>query len=848
MRLYKHKSFLYIALYLVVMGAVVSLLYSRYEILTNAYMQSKVQEFDKRIESYQSMQQRMMDNYYGLFFDSPRVSEIMNQAMHSDRAGQMTLRRELYHRTKIVFDSLQKFDTRVLFFHLPNQIAFLRVHESQRFGDDLSIARPSILYAQRNQKKIVVFETGKYVSDFRSIYPLFYKGKFTGTVEIAYPFLALKRQAILQDQGAYTFLIKRSMLTKKSKIAEIDKHFQDSLFGLEYIEDQESALLKDAEGFEKGELEALLSEHKINIQKALQEEKLQGIRLTHRGKDSLMILKPIYQITGEQAAYMVEITPNHTIFRTQWNQFLGLLSTLAILLAFLMWYVYRYNRSVLISEQYRKAVEESMIVSRTDPEGIITYINPLFIEISGYSEEELIGQPHSLVRHPNTPDLIFKGMWHTLKRGRSWHGMLENRSKNGESYFVKNLICPIMDENGNVLEYLGLREDVTEIQTSRLKAQEAQRIKAAFVANMSHEIRTPINGITGYIHLLSKTALDTVQRRYVTIVESSLETLLCIVNDVLDYSKMEEGKIEIELIKSNPKVLLSSVFELFIPQADLKQIEYKLILDDEIANCLLLDSLRIKQVMSNLISNALKFTGQEGSVYVQVDVVKEDQHDQTLKFSVRDTGIGIPKGKQSKIFEKFTQADTSTTRQFGGTGLGLSIAYAMVELMGGEICIDSDEGKGTTFSFVISAEKCDEAPDELSPIEEVSQKPLDLRVLVVDDYEINRMLIGELLDYHYGIQADFANNGAEGVDMVANNRYDVVFMDINMPVMDGIQAANIIRKINQNLPIVALTANVMKGDAEKFAAAGMNDYLAKPLVYDELHRVLMYYSKLKEVL
>ena len=252
--------------------------------------------------------------------------------------------------------------------------------------------------------------------------------------------------------------------------------------------------------------------------------------------------------------------------------------------------------------------------------------------------------------------------------------------------------------------------------------------------------------------------------------------------------------------------------------------------------------------MSNLISNALKFTGQEGSVYVQVDVVKEDQHDQRLKFSVRDTGIGIPKGKQSKIFEKFTQADTSTTRQFGGTGLGLSIAYAMVELMGGEISIDSDEGKGTTFSFVINSEKCDEAPDELSPIEEVSQKPLDLRVLVVDDYEINRMLIGELLDYHYGIQADFANNGEEGVSMVANNRYDVVFMDINMPVMDGIQAANIIRKINQNLPIVALTANVMKGDAEKFAAAGMNDYLAKPLVYDELHRVLMYYSKSKEVL
>lgn len=830
------------------MGAVVSLLYSRYEILTNAYMQSKVQEFDKRIDSYQFMQQRMMDNYFGLFLSSPRVPEILVQAQHSDAAGQMVLRRELYERMKGVFGGLKEFDTRLLFFHLPKQIGFLRVHEPEKFGDSLTKARPSIVYAQRSEKKVMVYETGKLFDGFRTIYPLYHQGTFAGTVEMAYPFLALKRQAMHQERGALTILVKRNIVAEKAKKGDMVKHYQDSIFGSEYIENKESVLEIGSLGFEKGELRTLLADNKVKIANALKEEKLQGLLLTHRGKNTLMILNPVKEIGGNCAAYMIEMTPNHTFYTTQWNQFLILLSLIGLLLAILMWYVYRYNRSVLISEQYRKAVEESMIVSRTDPKGIITYINPLFMEISGYSEEELLGQPHSLVRHPSTPDLIFKGMWHTLKRGRSWHGMLENRSKNGESYFVKNLICPIMDENGNVLEYLGLREDVTEIQTSRLKAQEAQRIKAAFVANMSHEIRTPINGITGYIHLLSKTALDTVQRRYVTIVESSLETLLCIVNDVLDYSKMEEGKIEIELIKSNPKVLLPSIFELFIPQADLKQIEYKLILDDEIANCLLLDSLRIKQVMSNLISNALKFTGQEGSVYVQVDVVKEDQHDQTLKFSIRDTGIGIPKGKQSKIFEKFTQADTSTTRQFGGTGLGLSIAYAMVELMGGEICIDSDEGKGTTFSFVISAEKCDEAPYELSPIEEVSQKPLDLRVLVVDDYEINRMLIGELLDYHYGIQADFANNGEEGVDMVANNRYDVVFMDINMPVMDGIQAANIIRKINQNLPIVALTANVMKGDAEKFAAAGMNDYLAKPLVYDELHRVLMYYSKSKEVL
>ena len=845
-QLIKRKIFLYFALYIAVMGAVSSLLYSRYESLTGAYIQTQVKEFDDRIESYQSMQHRMMDNYYGMFLDSPRVSQIMHQAAHSDAAGKMVLRQELYKRMKVVFDSLQEFDTRLLFFHLPGQIAFLRVHEPQKFGDSLSVARKSIVYAQQIQKKIVIFETGEYMSHFRSIYPLFYKGNFTGTVEIAYPFLALQRQAMLQDQGAYTFLVKRSLLTKKSKPEEIAKHYQNSLFGSDYIEDQESALLKDAQGFEQGELEVLLAKNQEKIQKALKKEKLQGIWLTHRGSEALMVLKPIHQIDGEQAAYMVEITPNHTIFATQWNQFLVLLGTLSILLAFLLWYIYRYNRSVLFAEQYKHAIEDSMIVSRTDTKGIITYVNPLFVKISGYTEEELLGKPHSIVRHPDTPETVFKAMWHTLQRGRNWHGLLQNRKKNGEPYFVKNLITPIVDEDGKILEYLGLREDVTEIQSSRLNAQEAERIKSAFVANMSHEIRTPINGVVGFVHLLSKTDLDTTQRRYVSIVESSLEMLLHIVNDVLDFSKIEEGKIEIEWIKSHPKRELTTMFELFIPQADIKRIDYQLIIDERIEECLVLDVLRIKQVLSNLISNALKFTPEEGSVHVKIAVLEDARNFQKLEFSVTDTGIGIPKDKQNKIFEKFTQADASTTRQFGGTGLGLSIANALVKLMDGVIAIQSEEGKGAAFSFCINAQKCDESEDEVTYTDQSIVQTLDLQVLVVDDFEVNRMLIGELLNAHYGITADFANNGEEAIEMVTKNRYDLILMDVNMPVMDGIQATKLIRKEHPNLPIIALTANVMEGDREEFKAQGMNDYLAKPLDYDELDRVMTRFSTKKE--
>lgn len=842
MPMYKRKSFLYVSLYLALMGAVSAMLYTRYEILTGSYTQVHVHEFEKRIDSYQFMQQRMMDNYYGMFLSSPRVAQIMVEARDADEQRQAALRHELHGRMKGVFDALKEYDTRVLFFHLPNQIAFLRVHEPEKFGDSLTKARPSIVYAQRVKKKVMVYETGKFFDGFRTIYPLYYQGKFGGTVEIAYPFLALKRQAMHQEEGALTILIKRSVVASKATQKDLLKNYQDSLLGREYIESKESALEKGSNGFAKGELRELFSENKVAIQKALNEDKTQALIFTHRGMNTMMLLKPVKEMGGECVAYMVEMTPNHVLYTQQSNQFFLLFSSIASLLGLLMWYVYRYNRSILISEQYREAVEESMIVSRTDPKGIITYVNDKFIQISGYSEEELLGHPHSMVRHPNTPATVFKGMWRTVKRGGSWHGMLENRAKNGESYFVKNLICPIMDENGTVIEYLGLREDVSEIQKSRISAQEAQRIKAAFVANMSHEIRTPINGIWGYVHLLSKTKLDSVQKRYVTIVESSLETLLHIVNDVLDYSKIEEGKIEIEYLPSNPKVDLRTVYDLFVPQADIKNIQYTFFMDETIANCLMLDTLRIKQVLSNLISNALKFTPQEGSVEVNVEMVQESRNDQMVKFSVRDTGIGIAKEKQSKIFEKFTQADSSTTRQFGGTGLGLSIAYAMVELMGAVITIDSAEGQGATFSFVLRCEKCDESIEEANIVQEAEViRALDIRVLVVDDNLVNRMLIGELLSHYYGITADNATNGEEAVEMVMRNSYDLVFMDINMPVMDGTEATRILRQNNVDLPIIALTANVMQGDIEEFTAAGMNDYLSKPLAYDKLNELLMRY-------
>ncbi|HEX5710002.1 MAG TPA: ATP-binding protein [Sulfuricurvum sp.] len=847
----RRRSVYFTIAYVLLTAVAVFLLYSRYATLTKTYTQTHIHEFDQRIDSYQLMQQKMMDNYYGMFLNSPQIAEILHQAAHSDPVIQGVLRRELYGRMEEVFFSLRGFDIRLMLFHLPKQIAFLRVHEPEKFGDSLTLSRPSVVKVQREQKKISTFETGKFFDGFRTLYPLFHKGDFAGSVEIAYPFLALKNQALHQSPGAYTLLVKRSIQESKSAPSDLVKYYQGSVLGAEYLEDKESALEKGLTGFTKNELDTLLGENKIIIENALKQGILQGIKLHYNDKYALIVLKPIHEIGGEHAGYMVEVTPNHTFFADQFNQLIELSIIIALLLALLMWYVYRYQHSNLLLEQYKNAIDQSLIISKTDRRGIITYVNGRFIETNGYTEEELIGKPHSIIRHPDTPASVFKEMFATISQGKIFTVSLKNRTKDNESYYVNLSVCPIVDENGAILEYIGICEDITKIQNSLLKAKEAEQIKSLFIANMSHEIRTPLNGIVGFVQLLAKSSLDAKQRRYLEIVQNSIDTLTHIVNDILDFSKIEEGKIEIELIELDPTDQFDAVFSLFMSQAEDKKIEYRLALDPRMHECLKLDIFRVKQVLSNLISNALKFTPQGGTVDVAIEVEKDTAAYQTLLFSVIDTGIGIPLEKQDKVFEKFTQADSSTTRQFGGTGLGLSISYAMVGLMGGLLEVVSEEGKGSKFSFRLKAAKCKRSK-KLSLLHDANsttmeQKALRLNVLVAEDYDINQMLIDELLRHNYGIEADFANNGEIAVEMVREKKYDLIFMDANMPVMDGIEATRIIRQNHPDLPIIALTANAFEGDRDKFIQAGMNDYLSKPLDPNALHKVLIGYILSKDI-
>ena len=490
-----------------------------------------------------------------------------------------------------------------------------------------------------------------------------------------------------------------------------------------------------------------------------------------------------------------------------------------------------------ILEQYKKAVDELLIVSKTDTKGIITYVNKNFCDISGYSKDELIGKPHNIVRHPDMPKELFKDMWESIKSGKIWRGVIKNRKKDGGEYWVDTGIMPIKNSKGEIIEYIALRNDITEIIKAKEKAQMAEKAKEMFLANMSHEIRTPLNAILGFTQLLDKKEnLDEESKKYISIINSSASTLLKIINDILDLSKIESEGISIEIKEFEPNKVFFDLASLFLAKAKEKNINYKIEMD-KLPNCIRSDEHRIKQVLANLIGNAIKFTKEGGEVIVSIKVLREDEKKVKIRFSVKDSGIGIPKDKQKEIFKAFTQADRRITREFGGTGLGLTISSKIVEKLGGKIELISEVGKGSEFYFVLVFEKC----NQVKTTHKEKNKKYNAKVLIAEDDKFNQEFIKAILK-EWGIYYDIASDGEEAVRKVKDNNYDLIFLDINMPKMSGIEALKEIKKIT-SIPVVALTANAFKDDVKRYFKAGFDDYLSKPIKLEELRKIFDKYIK-----
>ena len=741
----------------------------------------------------------------------------------------------------------------------------------------------------------------------------------------------------------------------------------------------------------------------------------------------------------------------------------------------------------LLLEQYKDAIDETMIVSKTDIHGKITYVNKTFCRLSGYTEEELLGESHRIVRHEDEQSTKFEELWKSISLKNSWKGELKNRAKDGSTYYVNANIFPLLDKNNNIIEYIAIRtditervkiekqlkkehsynqiifdnqenivftstekkgviqanksffsilnfkdlndfkskhecicelfilkegylkpststkhwsqeislypkeqhkaiilnqegeeriysvvlnvisletenlaiasfSDITEIERSREIAEKSEKMKSEFMANMSHEIRTPMNGIVGFTDLLLNSSLDIKQKQFTSNIKNSTSILLKIINDILDFSKIESGNLELDLVMTNPFIDLGHAMNIFKAEARKKNISFIINIDSMVNECLLMDKLRVIQILTNLINNALKFTPNEGTVEFFIKSIDKGTDKEKLLFSVEDTGIGIPKNRLESVFKSFVQADSGTTRNFGGTGLGLSISASLCKLMGTSLNVESTEGKGSRFTFELDLEVChnnktlasqndcnpiyvvthdediyhnvlmqlkhfklnvipisfedllcdneknrmviifnyrhynpilvntskiiliDRSPEALSFVKgkpiayhislydetastlynaileynliekellpAISEETMDLKILVAEDYEMNRILIEEMLS-QYNIVPDFALNGVEAVEKARSNSYDMIFMDINMPEMNGIDATKILREDKNDIPIVALTANALEGDRERFIAEGMDEYISKPIDSSLLEELLKKYQSIK---
>lgn len=644
------------------------------------------------------------------------------------------------------------------------------------------------------------------------------------------------------------------------------------------------------------------------------------------------------------------------------------------------------DSNIKLMQQYQKAVDLSSIVSKTDTRGYISYVNDNFCQISGYTREELMGQPHNIIRHEAMPKEVFRKLWRTIRSGKTWQGRLSNKAKDGSIYYVDATIMPIFGHGGKIEEYIAVRHDVTKqveifqdleskerllqamfdnqdnivvlttkglgmtqvnqkffeyfdfknfeefkenfgcvcelfmcesgyvnkesmpnwideisnnphndykvkmkvkngsihtfsirikkiddeylinlnditsLEKALVKAYASEQAKSMFLASMSHEIRTPLNGILGFTEVLAKHPLDSESRKYVDIIQKSGDILLQIVNDILDFSKIESGSLSLNKTPTNLFEAVQTSVSTFASLANNKQLNYYAYIDTRIPKLLLCDAQRIKQVLNNLISNAIKFTPPHGEVAVNVVLKKLKKKKATVTFSILDSGIGIPKQEIEKIFQPFSQADNSLAKEFTGTGLGLSISNQFVNMMGSNIEVSSTKSQGSAFHFTLEFEVLDPKTALLpsttkgrslalfEPLKKdvkgmQNQKPPAYkgRVIVAEDNETNQLLISVLLEAR-GVEYTIVSDGVELLEEIEKNgAYDLILMDINMPHLDGVRATKKLRKKGYTKPIVSFSANVIEADTQSYKEAGMDTTLTKPIDSAHLDALLHRY-------
>lgn len=512
------------------------------------------------------------------------------------------------------------------------------------------------------------------------------------------------------------------------------------------------------------------------------------------------------------------------------------------------------DRKALDNQKF--ALDQHAIVSVCDARGRITYANDKFCKSAGYDRAELIGSGYAKLKSGVHSDAFYAEIWNTVLQGKVWQGEICNLSRSGEQLWFASTIVPFASTSGVITQFIGICTDISlmkrtkeALRNARDAAEAANRLKSGFLANMSHEIRTPMNGIIGMTDLVLESGVTGSQKTHLMTVKSSADALMTIINDILDLSKIEAGKMALELIDFDLHGLVQDVIKLMKPHADRKDLDCTVEIRSDVPRWVKGDPVRLRQILLNLLGNAIKFTprGRVSVTLESTSAASTLQGQADVKFTVADTGVGISEDHLKHIFEPFNQEDISTTRNYGGTGLGLSISKRLVDLMQGTFHVESRQAEGSVFTFLLSlqvVEALSSPPVSPTATEKTSHlsSAHSVRVLLAEDNHVNQTLAKALLS-RLGCAVQMAENGALALVEFESNGADIVFMDMQMPVMDGLEATREIRRLERlhglrRTPIVAMTANAMQSDRRACLDAGMDDFIAKPIKKEQIREAL----------